>query len=187
VVQQNGVRLRVLNVARKVVHALRAIAILEVVVEPAEQDLVRGKLEEVVNVFSGLQETEHLRVLSERDLTHETDTDDLPNETKYQVRATLIDIGRANVHYRATDGLGRVDAQIVVLGLLVDVLGLHVDDTLIDGVGNGIVDELAEQHSVRTRSEQRVVVRVNGQTTLQRGILAEHLVDVLDEGLLFLV
>lgn len=83
------------------------------------------------------------------DLGQETGLDDLPDETQNQVLASIHDILRSNVDDTASDSLGRVDGDVVVLDdLEVGELVLDVQDTLIDGVWHRVVDELAQKKTI---------------------------------------
>lgn len=69
------------------------------------------------------------------------------------MRTSLDDILGTDVDDGAADGLCRVDHEVVVLSDLEDAeLGLLVDDTLIDGIRDSIVDQLAVGFSKRTSS-----------------------------------
>lgn len=67
-VEEDGVVLRVLDVTREVGDAAGVTSVLEVVVEPAEEDLIGGKLEEVRDILSRLKETVELWVVGQTDL-----------------------------------------------------------------------------------------------------------------------
>jgi len=77
--EQNSVALRVLNIAREVVNTARMAGLSEVIVEPAEEDLLSRKLEEVLNCFSRLKETVKLRVSLQVNLAEQTNLNDLPD------------------------------------------------------------------------------------------------------------
>lgn len=65
---------------------------------------------------------------------------------------SLSDIARSNVHDGTTDTFSRCDDDIVVFGDLECVEGFtssrFVEDTGIDCVGDGIVDEFTENETV---------------------------------------
>lgn len=83
------------------------------------------------------------------DLGQETGLDDLPDEAQNQVLASIHDILGSNVDDTASDSLGRVDGDVVVLDdLEVGELVLDVQDTLIDGVGHRVVDEFAQKETI---------------------------------------
>lgn len=65
---------------------------LQVVVEPAEQDLVRGQPQELFERLAVVQQAVKLRVKLDIDLAEQTATDNLPDETKDQVLAPVRDI-----------------------------------------------------------------------------------------------
>lgn len=125
---------------------------LEVVVEPAEEDLVRRESKELVERLAVLEEAVELGVDLDVDLGEKTTTDNLPDKTKDEVLPALLDVAGTNVDDRTSNTLGRGDDNVVVLGHLEGVellalLGL-VEHTLVDGVGHRVVDELAEDEAV---------------------------------------
>lgn len=119
------------------------------VVEPSQQNLLWRKTEELLQRFVLLQETVQLGVQTDIDLGQETGLDDLPNETQNQMLASIHDILGSNVDDTASDSLGRVNGDVVVLNNLeVGELVLDVQDTLIDGVWHRVVDELAQKKTI---------------------------------------
>lgn len=88
---------------------------LKVKVEPSEQDLLWGKSEELFKRLILLQETIQLWVETDIDLRQETSLDDLPDKAKNQMLASIHNILRSNVDNAASNSLGRVDGDIVVL------------------------------------------------------------------------
>jgi hypothetical protein len=124
----------------------------EVVVEPSQEDLVRGQLEQIFNSLSFLAQPVKLRMELDVDLGEQTSPDDLPNETKDEMFPTFCEIRCANVDDRATDTFRRGDDDVVVLGYLEGVQRLlgrgFVEDTRINGVGYGVVDQLAQNQAV---------------------------------------
>lgn len=132
------------------------------VVEPTQQDLLGGQLQQVVNVLAGFEQAEQFRVIVQRDLGHETNAHYLPNETEDQVLASLHNVARANVDDRAADSLGGIDGQVVVLGHLKRVqFRSPVDDTLINGVRHRVVDKLAISRLINKKDSQ--VIRAKRQ------------------------
>lgn len=70
--------------------------------------------------------------------------------------ATFSNIRRANVNDRASDTTSRSDDDVVVLGNLEGIerlVGGLIENTSIDGIGNGIVYELAKDETVTTLVE----------------------------------
>ena len=71
-VEEDGVALRVLDISGKVGDTTGVSGVLEVVVEPAEKDLIGGKLEEVRDILSRLKKTVKLWVMRQTDLGKKT-------------------------------------------------------------------------------------------------------------------
>lgn len=118
-------------------------------VEPSQQNLLWRKAKELLQRLILLQETVQLGVKTNIDLGQETSLDDLPDETQNQVLASIHDILGSNVDDTASDSLGRIDGNVVVLDdLEVGELVLDVQDTLIDGVWHRVVDELAQKETI---------------------------------------
>lgn len=132
-------------------HHLRAVpsCSLQVVVEPSQQNLLWGKTKELFQGLILLQETVQLGVQTNIDLGQETSLDDLPDETQNQMLASIHDILGSNVDDAASDSLGRVNGDVVVLNdLEVGQLVLDVQDTLIDSIWHRVVDELAKKKTI---------------------------------------
>jgi len=121
------------------------------------------------------------------------------------VGSTRLDVRRADVDDVAADGLGRVEHEGAVLGNLVytrffvvckrddlrayldGVLGLLVDGALIDGLGDGVVDELAQEDARLGGGKERLVLVVDGEDSLEVGIIGQDIVDPVGKGNLLLV
>lgn len=119
------------------------------VIEPSEENLVRGKSQKLIQSLILLKQTIQFRVKLDINLAKQTTLDDLPNESKNQVLTTFNKILGTNVNNRASDSLGRVDNDIVVFSHLeaVDLLS-SIEDTLIDGVRDGVVDEFTHNQTI---------------------------------------
>lgn len=107
--------------------------------------------------------------------------------------ADLDDVTAADVYDRAADTLGRLDDDVVVLGHLecVEGLGLlagHVENSLVDGVGDAVVDELRQDQAVFAVVEHLEGIGREGQATANIGIAGQDGIDVAGElGALILV
>ena len=123
-------------------HPARVTGLSEMVVEPAEEDLVRWEGQKVGQLLARLQQTCKSRTILEVDLGEETNADNLPQETKDKMWLALHQVLCPDVDDVAADGTGRVEGQGLVL---VDGIGVEfaVDGTLVDGTGDGRVDEFA--------------------------------------------
>jgi hypothetical protein len=143
---------------------------LEMEVEPPEQDLVRRQSEELLQCLVLVQQAVQLGVQLDVDLAEQPAPNDLPDQAVDQVLAALGQVRRANVDNRAADALGGGNDDIVVLGHLEVVQAFGegrrdadgrdpfvafpararglVEDALVDGVGDRVVDELGEDEAV---------------------------------------
>ena len=86
------------------------------------------------------------------DLSKQTASDDLPDEAEYQMFPAFGDICSANIDDGTSDALGRGDDNVVVFRDLEGIerftwLGL-IQDTDVDSVWHGIVDEFAQDQTV---------------------------------------
>jgi hypothetical protein len=119
------------------------------VIEPSEENLVRGKSQELIQSLSVLKQTIQFRMKLDINFAKQTTLDNLPDKSKNQVLTTFHKILGTNVNNRASDSLGRVDHDIVVLGHLeaVDLLA-SIKNTLINGVRNGVVDEFTQNQTI---------------------------------------
>lgn len=123
----------------------------------------------------------------EVDLGHESDANHLPHDTKDEVNTSLHDILCADVDNGASDTLSAVDGQVEVLGVLELVLGLLVEHTFVDGVGNGVVNQLAKDEPISALGEQVISVGVQLHEVGQVGVVPEGRIDVGGEGLLLCI
>ena len=77
------------------------------------------------------------------------DFDDLPNDSEDDVRvlATLDQVGRVYVCDLATNRLGCIDAEVLVLANLVNIelALLNVERALVHSTRHSLVDELAKK------------------------------------------
>ena len=78
-----------------------------------------------------------------------TYSDDLPDETKYQVRLAVNQILGTDVDDVTTDGRGGVEHKCLILMDGVHVQLLLVDGTLVNCVLDGRVDQLAVRQGVK--------------------------------------
>lgn len=67
------------------------------------------------------------------------------------------------------------------------MLGLLVDGALIDGLGDGVVDELAQEDARLGGGKERLVLVVDGEDSLEVGIIGQDIVDPVGKGNLLLV
>ena len=84
-VEENGVALRVLDVAGEVLHLAGAARALEVKVKPAQEVLLGRDKGERLEILGGGHEGHHLGVLLERHLVEEVHADDLPQQAENEV------------------------------------------------------------------------------------------------------
>lgn len=85
-------------------------------------------------------------------LRQQAPPNNLPDKTQNKMFPSFRKVGRTNVHDRTSDGFRRGDDDIIVLGDLKRIErflgGGLVEDADIDGLGDGVVDELAEEETV---------------------------------------
>jgi hypothetical protein len=87
---------------------------------------------------------------------------------------------RVNVDDVAANGAGRVEHEGNVFGDLDGVLGFFVDSALVDGVGHGRVDQLAQDNALLARLEE-AALPADGQNVLEFGVIRQLLVDPVGE------
>ena len=77
-----------------------------------------------------------------------TYADNLPEETQDQVRLALSQIMGIDVDDVAADRLCRVESKSQVLVFGVESQVLHVDSTVIDGVGARVIDNFTNLNKI---------------------------------------
>jgi hypothetical protein len=86
------------------------------------------------------------------DLAQQSSSDDLPNQTQDQVFPSLGDVLRADVDDGTSDTFGRGDDDVIVLGDLEGVefafRGRLVEDSVVDGIRDRVVDEFTQNQTV---------------------------------------
>ena len=89
--------------------------LLEVVVEPAEEDLLGRQLEEGLEGLARLEQPDEVGVGLEVDVGEQRHLDHLPDQPEHEVRPPLLNVRGADVDHRDADRLGRVDRKVEVL------------------------------------------------------------------------
>ena len=149
------------------------------VVEPPEEDLVGRQAEEVFNSLVVLAQPIQLGVDLNVDLGEQTSSDDLPDETENKMLAALRNVCSADVHDRAADTLRRGDDDVVVLRNLESIErfagGGLVEDTGIDGVGDGVVDEFTKDQAVLDLVEDLHCICRDGVSSCEVRVVLEYL------------
>lgn len=159
---------------------------LKVVVEPAQKNLLRRQSEKLLQRLVFLQEAIKLRVQFDIDFTQETTANDLPNETKDQMLAHLNNIASTNVDDRAADTFAGFNDDIVVFAHLegIEVLRLSsrdIQDTLVDRIGNTIIDEFCKDQSVLAVIKHLEGVGWEWEPTAEICVAGEDGVDMASE------
>lgn len=162
------------------------LGVLEVVVEPAQQNLLRRQAQELLECLVVFQQPVQLGVQLDVDLAEQTSPDDLPDQTQNQVLAHLDDVSTANVDDRTPNTLGRLNDNVVVLGevevvQLLDLPAGLVQDTLVDCVGHAVVDELGQHETVLALVEHLKGVGGEGQAVANVRVAGEDGIDVAGE------
>lgn len=163
------------------------------VVEPAKQDLLWGQTQELFESLILVQKSVELGVELDVNLAQQTTANDLPNQTQNKMLTNLDDVPAANVHDGAPNALGGVDHDVVVFRhvesvQLLDLLTGLVEDTLIDGVWDAVVDQLGQDQAVLALVEHLEGIGGEGQEVADVGIAGQDGIDVPRElGSLILV
>lgn len=69
----------------------------------------------------------------------------MPDQTQHQVFSSVDQILTTNVDDVATNGFSRVQNKGLVLTNFVNVKLALVDDTLVDSIGDGVIDQFANK------------------------------------------
>lgn len=155
----------------------------EMIIEPAQEDLLRRQTEELLQGLVLLKQAVQLGVQFDVDLAEQATADNLPNEAEDKMLPHFNNVTTANVDHGAADTLGGLDHNVVVLRHLemVEGLGLpagDVKDTLIDGVWYTVVDELRENQAVLALVEHLERVGREGEAAPNVGITGEDGINV---------
>lgn len=127
------------------------------------------------------------------DLSQQTTADNLPDKAEDKMFTDLNDVAGTNVDDRASDSLGGLDDDIVVLAHLesIEVLGLltrQVEDSLIDSVWDAVVDELGKDQPILAVVKHLERIGGEGEARAKIWVASENGVDVAGElGALILV
>lgn len=78
-------------------------------IEPASQDLLRVEFQQVLELFSILEQVSDFRDIFESDGASDGNTDDLPDDSKNQMRLFLDEVLRSDAHNSAADGSGTLN------------------------------------------------------------------------------
>lgn len=162
------------------------LGVLQVVVEPSKQDLFWGQSQELLQSLVLVQQSVQLRVEFDVNLAQKTPPDDLPDQSQNQMFSNLDDISTANVDNGTADALCRLDDNVVVLRHVegierLDLLSGLVHDTLVDGVGHTVVDELGQDEAVLALVEHFKGVEGERQFVANVGVAGENGINVASE------
>ena len=83
----------------------------------------------------------------------QTSANHLPDEAQNEMFSNLDYISTSNVNNRTTNTLRRLDDNVVVLGHMecvegLDLLASTIQDSLVDGVRDAVVDQFGENQSI---------------------------------------
>lgn len=156
------------------------------IIEPAQQNLLRRESEELVQRLVVFQQPVQFRVQLDINLSKQTAADNLPDQPEEQVLANLNDILAANVDYRATNTFCRVDNNVVVLGhveriQLLDLRARLVQNPLINCVGNTVVNQFRQDQPVLALIEHFEGIRGEGKHMANIGVARQNGVDMSRE------
>jgi hypothetical protein len=102
------------------------------------------------------------------------------------VLANLDNVSTSNVDDGAADALGGVDDDVVVLGhvesvQLLDLLAGLVQNTLINSIGNTVIDQLGEHQTILALVEHLECIGREGQEVANVGVTGQNSVDMSGE------
>lgn len=117
------------------------------------------------------------RTRVQSNVTEESNTNDLPQQSQDEMRLSLLQIVRIDVDDVAPDGGWRHERESQVFELCVDGQVLFVDCTLVDGVGTWVVDEFAQQNSVFDLLVKGFSLGINRQQMFQVVVVLQVAVD----------
>lgn len=163
------------------------------VVEPSQQDLLRRQPQELLQSLVFFQQTIEFRVELDVYFSEQTAADDLPDKTKDKMLADFNDVTSTDVDNGATDALGRLNDDVVVLAHLksIEVLGLlagQVQDPFIDSIRDTIVDELRKDQAILAVVEHFEGIGGEGEACAKVLIAGKDRVNVAGEfGALILI
>jgi len=127
------------------------------------------------------------------DFSKQAAANDLPDETKDEMFSDLNDVAGANVHDRASDALGGLNDNVVVLAHLEGVeifclLAGQVENSLVNGIRDAVIDQLGEYQAILTVIKHFECIGGEGEATAEIRIAGENGVDMAREfGALVLV
>lgn len=162
------------------------LRVLQVVVDPAQQDLLRRQAQELLECLIVLQQPVQLRVQLNVDLAEQTSPDNLPDQTQNQVLAYFDNVSSTNVNHRTPNTLCGLNDNVVVLGEVevvqrLDLLARLVQDTLVDCVRYAVVDQLGQHETVLARIKHLEGVGGEGQAVANVWVAREDGIDVARE------
>mmetsp|Transcript_22668 Transcript_22668/g.49537 ORF Transcript_22668/g.49537 Transcript_22668/m.49537 type:complete len:217 (+) Transcript_22668:154-804(+) len=182
--EQMTVNGRISQIGAEISNALRMARLLEMVVDPAHEDLLRRQLQKRFNLLPGLKQLHEKGRRFEINPREQRHLDHLPDEPQHEVRPHLDQVLRSDVDHGEPDGLGCVEREVEVLKHRERVARLRVDGALVDGVGHGDVDQLAQQHAVRDAREELAHL-CKWQEVRQALVGGQFRIDEISEGFAF--
>ncbi len=90
--EQASEDLAVLQVGFEVAQTARSARLLQVVVDPAHEQLLGRQSTQVLEGLVRLEQEHQFRVLRERYVREQPDLDHLPDEAEHQVRRAVVDV-----------------------------------------------------------------------------------------------
>lgn len=162
------------------------LRVLQVVVEPSQEDLLRGQAQELLECLVILQQPVQLGVQLDIDLAEKTSPDDLPDQTQDQMLAHLDDVSTANVDDGTPNAFRRLNNNVVVLGEVevvqrLDLLAGLVQDTLVDCVRHAVVDQFRQHETVLALVEHLEGIGGERQAVANIWVAGEDGIDVARE------
>ena len=155
------------------------------IVEPSQEDLIRGEPQQILDSLSLFTETVQFWMKFDVDLTEQSTSDDLPDKTEDEMLSAFLKILGTDIDHRASDSLCRRDNDIVILRHLerIDLFARSrlVQNAHINRIRDRVVDEFTKDQPITTFVEQLHGVRGDRKSVADVRIAFEHRVNVIRE------
>ena len=153
------------------------------IVKPAQQDLLGWQAQKLFERLVILQQAVEFGVEFDINLAQETAPNDLPDEPENEMLADFDDVAASNVDDGTANALGRVDDDVVILGHVEGIQRLElfaglVQDALIDGIGDAVIDQLGQHQAILTLVKHLKGVGGEGQRIADVRVAGKDRIDV---------
>lgn len=117
------------------------------------------------------------------DLAEQSTSNNLPDETQDEMLPAFLKVLGSNIYDGTTNSLGGGDNDVVVLGHLESVKWLSggrlVEDTHIDSVRNGVVNQFAKDETITALVEELHGACWYREAITDVAVSLEHSIDVI--------